>query len=311
MYRSERHDGHRPAIPSPIITFCGRRPEATMTMRSLLSTVAVAASAALLPANRLALGLSTARIRPSPSSSVSSLPLPSSSFSSSGLPRPPRILLESTVEERLDGGTRGGGSTTTGSEDNLSPFLRDMVDEQRELQLNVGRAMDVLRKDYPYFLKRAPDYSIYHESISLTASDGQLQISKLPAYQKTLRAVRTMLSLLYDVDRSVVQSRMVYDAPRTQIRVSFNAMLVPKIGGAPLHVDGISVYSLDLSATRKEDERGNVTRNEGAGKVIEHKVERILVNGVPMRPPYFGIFGLEGATVGQGTGALAGAGAWS
>ena len=30
------------------------------------------------------------------------------------------------------------------------------MDEQRELQINVGKAMDVLRKDYPYFLKRAP-----------------------------------------------------------------------------------------------------------------------------------------------------------
>jgi hypothetical protein len=39
---------------------------------------------------------------------------------------------------------------------NLSPFLQEMVDEQRELQMNVGKAMDTLRKDYPYFLKRAP-----------------------------------------------------------------------------------------------------------------------------------------------------------
>lgn len=31
-----------------------------------------------------------------------------------------------------------------------------MVDEQRELQMNVGKAMDTLRKDYPYILKRAP-----------------------------------------------------------------------------------------------------------------------------------------------------------
>jgi hypothetical protein len=31
-----------------------------------------------------------------------------------------------------------------------------MVNEQRELQMNVGKAMDVLTKDYPYFLRRAP-----------------------------------------------------------------------------------------------------------------------------------------------------------
>ena len=40
--------------------------------------------------------------------------------------------------------------------DNLSPFLRELVDEQRELQMNVGKAMDVLKSDYPYFLKRSP-----------------------------------------------------------------------------------------------------------------------------------------------------------
>lgn len=39
---------------------------------------------------------------------------------------------------------------------NLSPFLQEMVDEQRELQMNVGKAMDVLKHDYPYFLKRSP-----------------------------------------------------------------------------------------------------------------------------------------------------------
>ena len=44
-------------------------------------------------------------------------------------------------------------TTTT---NNLSTFLQEMVDDQREFQMNVGRAMDVLRNDYPYFLKRAP-----------------------------------------------------------------------------------------------------------------------------------------------------------
>lgn len=232
-----------------------------------------------------------------------------------------------------------------------------MVDEQRELQMNVGKAMDVLQKDYPYFLRRAPgetsscsslfhanrksrchrfsffrrssyrarhffspscptpDYSIYHDSISLKASDGQIQLSKLSSYKQALGITRTMLSLLYDVDRSVVQSRMVYDSPRTQIRVSFNAMLVPKLGlnslgGKTVHVDGISVYSVDLSSTLREDEHGNLSRNDGAGKIVEHRVERLLVNGLPLQPPYLSAFGLEMMS-GQHAGALAGAGAWS
>ncbi len=52
-------------------------------------------------------------------------------------------------------------STTVEKEStSLSPFLQEMVDEQRELQMDVGKAMDVLRKDYPYFLKRAPGKNV-------------------------------------------------------------------------------------------------------------------------------------------------------
>lgn len=266
-------------------------------MRSLLSIVAVAAS---VPANELAcLALSTARIRTQPS-------IGSRTGPSSVLPPPGGMTLESTAEETLER-TAGTG------EGNLSPFLQGMVDEQRELQMNVGKAMDVLRKDYPYFLKRAPDFSIYHDSIKLSASDGQVQLSKLSSYKRAFSVMRTMLSLVYDPERSVVQSRMVYDSTRTQIRVSFNAMLVPKLGplgGRTLHVDGISVYSVDLSPTVKEDERGDKVRNDGAGKVVEHRLERVLVNGQALQPPYFNAFGMEMVS-GRHAGALAGAGAWT
>lgn len=153
------------------------------------------------------------------------------------------------------------------------------------------------------------DYSIYHENISLKASDGQIQLSKLTSYKKALGLVRSALSLVYDTDKSIIQSRMVYDPTRTELRVSYNAMLVPKIMGVTgrtVHVDGISVYSFDLSASR--DREGN--KNEGAGKIREHRIEKLLVNGAAMQPPYFNNFGLE-ALVGQRSGALVGAGAWS
>jgi hypothetical protein len=263
-----------------------------MTMKSLLSLVAV--TAASLPINTLALTTTTSRIRArtaSPPSIDAKLPFPR--------------ILESTIEETLD--------DTLTEQASLSPFLQGMVDEQRELQMNVGKAMDVLRKDYPYFLKRAPDYSIYHDSVSLKASDGQIQLNQLSSYKKAFGVVRTMLGLLYDTDRSVVQSRMVYDSTRTQIRVSFNAMLVPKylgVGGRTVHVDGISVYSLDVSNSMRKDESGKLVKNDGAGKIIEHKVEKLLVNGAALQPPYFNAFGME-MMAGQQSGALVGAGAWS
>ena len=69
-------------------------------------------------------------------------------------PSPLLVLLESsTVEKEKIGLGPTNGNTIEG---NLSPFLQEMVDEQRILQMNVGKAMDTLRSDYPYFLKRAP-----------------------------------------------------------------------------------------------------------------------------------------------------------
>eukprot|EP00585_Thalassiosira_rotula_P007936 CAMPEP_0196133354 /NCGR_PEP_ID=MMETSP0910-20130528/2609_1 /TAXON_ID=49265 /ORGANISM="Thalassiosira rotula, Strain GSO102" /LENGTH=260 /DNA_ID=CAMNT_0041393069 /DNA_START=131 /DNA_END=910 /DNA_ORIENTATION=- len=260
-------------------------------MKSLLSLVVLAVA---VPTNTLALSTSRIRTRSSSSSSSSSSDY-LASLSSPNSRRP----LESTVEEALE------KPSLTNNDNNLSPFLQGMVNEQRELQMNVGKAMDVLRKDYPYFLKRAPDYSIYHDSVSLSASDGKIQLSKLSSYKKAFGMMRTMLPLIYDADRSVIQSRMVYDATKTQIRVSFNAMLVPKAGymgmqGKTVHVDGISVYSIDLSPTTKG----------GEGKIIEHRIEKMLVNGAALQPPYFNAFGMEMMTGQQQGGTLAGAGAW-
>ena len=128
-------------------------------MRSLLTFVAVSATTTLLPVNTLA--LSTARIKTHPPSSVRQHSLNPSVRSLSVLPSPllssvapPRILLESTIEEKTL--ERGTTLTNENENNNLSPFLQSMVNEQLELQMNVGKAMDTLRKDYPDFLKRAP-----------------------------------------------------------------------------------------------------------------------------------------------------------
>jgi hypothetical protein len=127
-------------------------------MRPLPTTIVVAivaAATSVLPVNILALSLvptgrNKIRIRPTaPSDTSLSPPLPLS-----------RILMESTIEERTSTSNKNNdnssSSSSSGDDNNLSPFLRNMVNEQRELQMNVGKAMDVLTKDYPYFLRRAP-----------------------------------------------------------------------------------------------------------------------------------------------------------
>mmetsp|Transcript_19971 Transcript_19971/g.30428 ORF Transcript_19971/g.30428 Transcript_19971/m.30428 type:complete len:267 (-) Transcript_19971:75-875(-) len=263
-------------------------------MRTLSLLVAIAAASISDQNNNMVAALSTI----SKSSSTSRIRNPP--------PSPLFPLLESSTVEKEHISLPGSSDNNS---NNLSPFLQEMVDEQRELQMNVGKAMDTLRKDYPDFLSRTPDYSLYHENISLKASDGQIQLSKLTSYKKALGLVRSALSLVYDADRSIIQSRMVYDPTRTELRVSYNAMLVPKIMGVTgrtVHVDGISIYAFDLSAS--VDREGK--KNEGAGKIREHRIEKLLVNGAAMQPPYFNNFGLE-ALVGQRSGALVGAGAWS
>jgi len=119
-------------------------------MRSLLSiTATIAVASSTLPVNTLA--LSTTKIKHSLN--------PLSNFNSPLLPLIDEtntiLLQQSTVEEEtLE--QRTSTANTNKNDNNLSPFLQEMVDEQRELQMNVGKALDTLRKDYPDFLKRAP-----------------------------------------------------------------------------------------------------------------------------------------------------------
>lgn len=51
--------------------------------------------------------------------------------------------------------TVGENYSTQGTTE-LPPFLQEMVNERRNFEINLGRAMDALRKDYPYMLYKTP-----------------------------------------------------------------------------------------------------------------------------------------------------------
>jgi hypothetical protein len=138
------------------------------------------------------------------------------------------------------------------------------------------------------------DYCIYHEDISVIDSSG-VRLTGLDSYKSSISFLQTFISFWFK-DRSGIQYRMHYDFCRSSIRISWNAILEPKIPlGRPLHVDGISIYKLDASS----------------GEIIEHKFETIVINNIPDAPPY-GIFSLvqqdlmglspQGAPVGAGMG---------
>jgi hypothetical protein len=182
----------------------------------------------------------------------------------------------------------------------LPPVLQQITDERRNFQRNLGKAMDTLRKDMPYILKRQPgtnftpkvcfycerqfvsmklhllaaDYSIFHSEVTVVDPSG-VQLTGLESYRGSIRFMQQFVKFWFQ-ERSGLQFRMVYDFARSSIRVSWHAILVPKVPlGKPLHVDGISMYKLDVDS----------------GKVIEHKFESMMINNTPVMPPY-GVFSL-------------------
>ena len=48
------------------------------------------------------------------------------------------------------------GETSSSSSSTLPPILQDMANERKNFQMNLGKAMDTLRKDMPEILKTAP-----------------------------------------------------------------------------------------------------------------------------------------------------------
>lgn len=92
-------------------------------------------------------------------------------------------------------------------------------------------------------------------------------LNGLRPYQRLFATLRFFRQLMiYDVSTSI---RISYDGSRQQVRVSWNFVLHMRAARRPLHVDGISIYSLN-------------TR----GKVRKHVVEVIVVNGEPAKPPF-------------------------
>jgi len=161
------------------------------------------------------------------------------------------------------------GSTGTSS---LPPLLQNMADERREFEMNLGKAMDTLRKDYPTMLHKTPEFGIFHDDISVVDPSG-VQLSGIQNYKNSFSFLQTIVRFFYNKPESYVQSRMIYDFARQSIRISWNAVLVPKVVGNKknaLYVDGISVYKMDSKS----------------GKIVEHKVERMLINNIPVTPPY-------------------------
>ena len=59
-------------------------------------------------------------------------------------------------------------TSNIGSGSDLPPVLQQITDERKNFQMNLGKAMDTLRKDMPYILKDTPGkYSSYNTRCSM------------------------------------------------------------------------------------------------------------------------------------------------
>lgn len=151
-----------------------------------------------------------------------------------------------------------------------SDMLNMICDERREFEMNLGKAVDTLRKDYPTLLTEAPDFSIFDENIE-AVDPSKFTIHGLKNYKTSFVVVRSLVNFFYCPDASGLTFRLVFDWARSSIRVSWNAVLIPKLGGesAKLHVDGISVYEVDRAS----------------GLITQHRIEHLLLNNNPIKAP--------------------------
>ena len=203
----------------------------------------------------------------------------------STLPRNTLLFSASTSRSRpqrlsTDGSSRKNGdddeilSQQTKNEKQQPPVgspLRRICDEENEFKMAVGKAIDTLRKDYPDILERSPDFSIYDKNIEVVDPSG-VTLHGVRNYKTSFSFMHGLVKFFYCPKDSGLTFRLMYDTLRNSIRVSWNAVLVPRAiyGGERnlLHVDGISVYDFDRST----------------GQIVKHHIEHLLLNGEPQRP---------------------------
>lgn len=168
-------------------------------------------------------------------------------------------------------------TTSLQSNRNANEFTHsDLNERKREFEMNLGKAIDTLRKDYPDMLTRLPDFTIYDRDIEVVDPSG-VTLHSLQSYKTSFQFLHMVIKVFYCPEQSGLTFRLVYDCARKSVRVSWNAYLVPRAiyGGTrnKLHVDGISVYEVD----------------QASGLISQHRVEHLLVNDAPVTAPQ-GIF---------------------
>jgi len=148
----------------------------------------------------------------------------------------------------------------------LDEIMKASKNRKLDFELNLGKVIDTLNKNYPHLFYEAPNYDIYTAEIEVRDPTG-VQFHGINAYKQLFSLLRFFRNLV--MDSVEIRHKLVYDWAHNQVRVTWYTRIFMKGQDQPLHVDGISVYSVS------DD-----------GFVFSHHVEKIIVNGIPAVPPY-------------------------
>lgn len=136
-----------------------------------------------------------------------------------------------------------------------------------EHELHIGKALDTLRTDYQSLLTNNPDFSLYDPNIEIVDPSG-VTLHGLGNYKAAFNFIHALIRVVYCPSRSQLSYRMCFDKARQNIRISWNAEIVPRIGANAHHIDGISVYEMDFES----------------GQITQHRIERLLLNDRHVAP---------------------------
>ena len=115
----------------------------------------------------------------------------------------------SSSEDDIDDIDNNGISSTT---------LSMIVDSQKEFELNLGRAVDTLKSDYPNLLTTNPSWKIYHSDLEVIDPTG-VSLHGLENYKMAFSFIHGVVKWFYCEKKSALTSvRVAYDWARKCIR---------------------------------------------------------------------------------------------
>ena len=138
---------------------------------------------------------------------------------------------------------------------------------ENEYQLNLGKSIDSLRRDYPRMLRAPPDFSIFTDNILLKGAASKHRLEGIEAYTRVFDALRFIRNTTMVHDE--VGARIVVSDGK--IRVRWNAKLtmtapfaaLPGLArdeeGRPIvYVDGVSVYDVNSKGYLSKHQLENI-----------------------------------------------------